>query len=450
MSPVADVQGLRSFDFFRTQVAPDIAGFFGSSTWNLVLQLCASEAVVNQAVVALGALYERLSLSLQSGSVGDPQLIETDFPLQQYAKALGALRRYLSTTHDFNLDTVLACALVHISIEVIQNEYANALVHLESSLDLLQLSSTEAPSTALGQFNSKAPLKTVKANSDLVRAFLRLDMQASSYLGMRAPAIAGKHTEDVVPPRLYSIYQAKDVLDSLTGQLCSLIRTTIEEYRFRKDRDIPVDVVAKVANVKDSLDIWNKRFEKYLDRPSSKFSRQEQLAINILLINHRVSMIEAATCTHAEQAIFDQFDAEFDEVVTLAAVIIRARDTVAPRALEFSLDMGVIYPLYWTAVKCREPWTRQRAMTLLRSTTLQEGVWNAAAQASIAEVAIAREQQCSTGESSAAQRPLELARVHNVGTNILDPVKRVAEVSLTQRLDGLHAPWYNHVEWVTW
>jgi hypothetical protein len=450
ISPAEDVQELRSFEFFRSQVAPDIGGFFGSSTWNLVLQACTSEPAVNQAVVALGALYERLSLSLRPSNVGDARLIETDFPLQQYAKALSGFRRYLSMTKDLNLDTVLACALIHISIEVIRNNYVNAIVHLESSLQLLQHSSTEAPSPAPGQSNRKALLKTAKVDSDLARAFLRLDLQASTYRGMRAPAVAGKHAEDVMPARFYSISQAKDVLDSLTGQLYSLIRTTIEDYRYRKDRDIPVDAVAQVAHVKDSLDIWNERFEKYLDRPTSRFSRQEQLAINILLISHRVSTIEAATCAHPEETIFDQFDAEFDEIVTLAAVIIRARNTVNPRTLDFSLDMGVIYPVYWTAVKCRELWTRQRAMALLRSITFQEGVWNAAAQASIAEVAIAREQQCSTDESSAGKRPLEFARVHSVGTNILDPVKRVAEVNLTQRLDGLDGPWHNHVEWVTW
>jgi Fungal specific transcription factor domain/Fungal Zn(2)-Cys(6) binuclear cluster domain len=279
ISPAEDVQELRSFDFFRNQVVPEIGGFFGSSTWNLVLQACTSEPAVNQAVVALGALYERLSLSLQPSNVGDPRLIETDFPLQQYAKALSGLRRYLSTTKDLNLDTVLACALIHISIEVIRNNYVNAVVHLESSLQLLQHSSTEAPSTAPGQSNRKALLKTAKVDSDLARAFLRLDLQASTYQGMRAPAVAGKHAEHVMTARFYSISQAKDVLDSLTGQLYSLIRTTIEDYRYRKDRDIPVDAVAQVAHIKDSLDIWNERFEKYLDRPTSRFSRQEQLAM---------------------------------------------------------------------------------------------------------------------------------------------------------------------------
>lgn len=450
ISTAGDVQELRSFDFFRSRVAPDIAGFFGTATWNLVLQACTSENTVNQAVVALGALYERLSLSPQSSEIGDPIVIETDFPLQQYAKALGTLRRYLSATKDLDLDTVLACTLVYISIEVIQKNYLNALVHLESALQLLQHSSTDAPNTTLCQYESKIPLKTAKVDSDLVRAFLRLDLQASIYQGMRAPAVAGLRTEVVVPARLYSISQAKDVLDTLTGRLYSLTRTTIEDYRYRKDMNIPTEAVAQVAQVKDELDTWNKRFEKYLERPTSRFSRQEQLAINILIINHRISVIEAATCTHPEQAILDRFDIEFDEIVTLAATIVRPGSTVRYHTLAFSLDMGVIHPLYWTTVKCREPWIRQRAMALLRSITFQEGVWNAAAQASIAGVAIAREQQCSPKESSAGQRPLEVARVHSVGTNILDPVKQVAEVNLTQRLDGLEAPWHNHVEWVTW
>ena len=405
---------------------------------------------MNQAVVALGALYERISLSLQSSTVGNPRLIETEFPLRQYFKALSGLRRYLSTTKELDLDIVLICALIHISIEVIQNNYVNAVVHLESSLQLLQDSSKEALSTVPGQSNREALFKTAKVDLELARAFLRLDLQASTYQGMRAPAIAGSHTEDVIPSRFYSIGQAKDVLDSLYGQLYSLLRTTTEDYRYRKDKDIPVDAVAQVADVKDLLDIWIKRFEKYLDRPTSRFSRQEQLAINILLINHRVSTIEAATCTHPEAIIFDQFDTEFDEVVTLAAIIIKARSTTNCRILDFSLDMGVIHPLYWTAIQCREPWTRQRAMSLLRSITFQEGVWIAAAQASIAEVAIAREQQFYTDKSSAGQRPPEYVRVHSVGTNILDPVKRIAEVNSTQRLDGLDGPWSNYVEWVTW
>jgi hypothetical protein len=85
--------------------------------------------------------------------------------------------------------------------------------------------------------------------------------------------------------------------------------------------------------------------------------------------------------------IFDNFDAEFDETVTLAANVIRSRQSSVP--LDFQLDIGVIQPLYLTAVKCRKPWIRQRAMSLLRSIEFQ-GVWIAKIQFTIAQVAIDR------------------------------------------------------------
>jgi hypothetical protein len=450
ISTTEDIQERRSFDFFRSKTIPSIAGFFGSSAWNLVLQACSREPAVSQAVVALGALHERTSLSPQSSSVDSQRPIQTNFPLRQYSKALGGLRQYLSTTKGLDLNIILICALIHISIEVIQNNYANAVVHLENSLQLLRQSPKHIQSAIPDQSNQQSQLEIVEVDSDLARAFLRLDLQASTYLGMRAPALEVKQTALTTPARFSSISQAKDVLDALTGKLYFLIRNTVEEYRYRRDEAIPPETAAQVAHLKQALDLWNSRFEKYLSRSTSKFSRQEQLVINVLLVNHRISTIEAATCTHPEASIFDQFDAKFDEIVTLAATAIWARGTPSSHVLNFSLDMGVIHPLYWTAIKCREPWIRQRAMSLLRSITFQEGVWDAAVQAGIAEVAIARERQCCGDGPAAGWRPPEVARVHSVGTNVLDPVRRVAEVSLSLRLDGLEGPWTNYVEWITW
>lgn len=75
----------------------------------------------------------------------------------------------------------------------------------------------------------------------------------------------------------------------------------------------------------------------------------------------------------------------------------------------------------------------------------REGAWSATAQASIAQVAISREE--SFNDSSLPdQRPLEIARVHSVSLNEMDPAKRVAEVNLTQKLHGLDGPWHDHVE----
>ncbi len=214
-----DAQELRSFDFFLTEVVSDIAGFFSSSTWKLALQACATEPAVNQAVVALGALYERSSLSVQSSSEGNGQLIETNFPSRQYAKALSGLRRYMSGTKDLSLNVVLICAVIHIAIEVIQNNYINAGVHLESSLQLLQYTDKDAEGARTHPSDGRTQLKTVNIDADLIRAFKRLDLQVFIYQGMRAPAIADDHIKHSMPARVYSISQVKDVLDSLVGQL---------------------------------------------------------------------------------------------------------------------------------------------------------------------------------------------------------------------------------------
>jgi hypothetical protein len=445
-----DVQERRSFDFFRIETASRIPGFFGSAAWNLVLQACSREPAVSQAVIALGALHERSSLPLQSNSADGQRAIQTSFPLRQYSRALGGLRQYLSIAKGLDLNIVLICALIHISIEVIQNNYANAIMHLENSLQLLRQSSRRIEDEKVDQPSQYSRLNNMEVDLDLARAFLRLDLQASTYLGRRAPALAEKEAASAMPARFSSLNQSKDVLDSLTRQLYSLIRTIVEPYRYNKDEDIPLEAVAQIAHLKHLLDVWDERFEIYLSRSASRFSRQELLVINVLLINHKMSAIQAGTCAHREASIFDQFDTKFDEIVTLAATIIWAHNSASSHVLNFSLDAGVIFPTYWTAINCREPWIRQRAMSLLRSVTFQEGVWDAAAHVRIAEVAIAREQRCSVDVAAVDQRPPESARVHSVGTNVLDPVRRVAEVNLSQRLGGLDGPWSNYVEWITW
>jgi hypothetical protein len=56
-------------------------------------------------------------------------------------------------------------------------------------------------------------------------------------------------------------------------------------------------------------------------------------------------------------------------------------------------------------------WIGHRAISLLRSITSQEGVWNAAAKASIVEVAIAVKRQVETDDPLTSEMPVGFARV---------------------------------------
>ena len=70
------------------------------------------------------------------------------------------------------------------------------------------------------------------------------------------------------------------------------------------------------------------------------------MIVNILLINHRIAVIEAATWTYLDEIIFDQFADDYDKIVTLATTVIRAQNPVRSSIMDISLDMSLIYPLY--------------------------------------------------------------------------------------------------------
>ena len=51
----------------------------------------------------------------------------------------------------------------------------------------------------------------------------------------------------------------------------------------------------------------------------------------------------------------------------------------------FTLDTGIIPPVYFTVLKCRDPTLRRRALVLLKNCKHQEGAWNGPIIASMAE-----------------------------------------------------------------
>lgn len=281
-------QERRSLQFFRLETIPGIGGYFGISTWKLVLQACETQPIVRQAAIALGALHE--TMSLQSSCGDTSKQLETTFPLKQYGKALLAIREYLSTAKDPKLEVVLMCSLICISIEVMQNNWLNASVHLENSLHLLQAKSSRE------MFNTDI-------DPDISLSFSHLDLHASKFQGMRSPAMVHKN-EFIMPGRFSSIVQAKDALANLVTRLWAFTRSTAEEYKYRKLQPVPPDAVAAGEKLIEGFVAWKDRFNKFLHRSTSKFSRQEQYIIDVLTINHRTDYIEAATCIHPEAMIF--------------------------------------------------------------------------------------------------------------------------------------------------
>ncbi|KAI9879891.1 MAG: hypothetical protein M1830_006558 [Pleopsidium flavum] len=416
----------------------------------MILQASHSEPAIRYAVTALGALHEKVTNGrLIKHPVVDRIDIDTDYPLRQYTKALGCLRNLLSTTGDQSLELALICSYIFVCFEILQKNYLLALTHLQNSLRVLCWQPSGKPSPTAATVTTFRPSSST-VDHDLTQAFVRLDVQASTYLGLRLPGMIMTRSSFEMPFQFATVREARDRLDSETNCLYYFLRSTADDYRYRTPDAVPLTVIAEAHGISECFRKWGESFSALLNRPSIKIDGQEQQGINVLLIQHKVNTINIATCLYAEETIFDEFDAMFDEIVTLASPIVHSVSSVDSGRNTFCLDTGVVPPLYFTAMKCRCPWIRQRAVSLLYSMPCPEGVWNGVVMAKIAERLKAIEEDVLVEFSSNSDRVPEFWRVHSADMVDINLERRCAKVMFRQRLNGMDGEWDDREDWVTW
>lgn len=137
---------------------------------------------------------------------------------------------------------------------------------------------------------------------------------------------------------------------------------------------------------------WDTAFEAFLRNPATKLTTRAQQAAWALKINHRLCMMHlrhdfSTVC--ADDTIWDLYPQEGEDIVQFAESLLnldeRVRGPPNQRGVEFSLDMSLVGPLYAVAHKYRDPSLRRRAIALLKKANRQEGIWDSAVAARVAE-----------------------------------------------------------------
>jgi hypothetical protein len=86
--------------------------------------------------------------------------------------------------------------------------------------------------------------------------------------------------------------------------------------------------------------------------------------------------------------LWDKYYVEFDTIVAHATSVAKISTTARSKGTPmpvFSLDTGIVLPLYFVATKCRYPTIRRKSIALLKSTPRQEGVLNSMLTGRVAE-----------------------------------------------------------------
>lgn len=452
-----DSQDRRCLHYFHQRCIKDLAGLVDTEFWNrYVLRMSTCRPAAQHAILALSAQHEAF-LTLSS----EQRRLQGDaYSLGHYNKAIKGL--YNIVDHGLqNLATIeetLVICLLFIVFEVLHENYPLALKHLEGGLQILSGCDPSAKSVC---GHAGEDLST----SALAKAYGRLDIQASTYLGNRNPQPVPAAVSIICSnspvrklfdqPNLVFIYieEARDALNthiaavyhfmrSPTQSLQSypgLSRLRVMDLRYEPLLSRPpndslfASLFTEQTIYLAALRRWACSFESFLGQSTSRTSCAKGARPGVaggeeavLWISYLVVYITLSTCLEPDESSYDTFQLQFERIVEQAEFILKPYiDGTLAKRKRFSLEMSVIQPLYFTSLKCRDSKVRHRAISLLQMSG-QEGVWDGKMLGIVAKYVAEHEERqgcVEVGSSTFRDEKMvihESARVHGVALNVLD------------------------------
>jgi hypothetical protein len=379
----------RAFEYYFTTAAAGIAGALDVSVWKgVVLELCRSEPVVWDAVIALSALYEH-----PDPFMGPPIVMPATKSVAGHNEGLGWYFRSTANMRTqieqkrASIFTALITCVLYLCIEAIQGRTIEAFQLYEQGLGLI---------AALPSQTTSAQRSAIK--DLIVPLFFRLGASAivSANYPVKEPFV---FLSSPLNCRFATIDAARTAIYSLAIESMSLLRTA--------KRDFHADMVYSDGapaifyhqhTLLSKLEQWNHAFADLRDGHLFRISDPlQQSMLSTLLTFYTALFIMVSTCLSQQEIDFDLHMGRFQLLVKHASDACAAYD--GSQFPPFTFEMGLGMPLYATVVKCRAPELRRKALALLRRVPQIQGFFKCASWATLAEKSI----QLEEGDISVVQ-----------------------------------------------
>ena len=398
---------LRSFDYFRLQTSQDLAYSLNASLQELVLQNSHRQEAIKHAVIALGALGEtiRINGTFTSRNALHPGFVKHEFARLQYHKAIRLLQSTIQRNEREIVETALITCFLFVVFEFLQGHDQSSTTHLRSGLAIIR-------KQYFPNANNMDIMQNPKLNplqSEITRIFHILNTVANKWLGSRSFYDKPYIPIDGGPAFTYI---SPDYFDTLDAASEDLIMVMIRVNRFRRyaskhdcascTAQVPATIYAQKDLLLHELDIHRGRLSQFLVRQIEAQIPEDPHRITILRINRKITTIELAIYLKPdEERFYAECMPHFFQIVSLATFILRQTPEMPRRVMQiahrnnkiaggpegrnlFEFFVGLIEPLYFTAIKCRDRITAQKAIDLLEGEPWREGAWDSAAMAKIA------------------------------------------------------------------
>ncbi|KAJ5720812.1 uncharacterized protein N7483_008746 [Penicillium malachiteum] len=299
-----------------------------------------------------------------------------------------------------------------------RGHYGAAIMHITSGLKILSELRSKSPNSSLS--NPSIIGRTSYVPIDvLCGLFSRLQAQATVTTYQTGGTLFNIWPELVIDPtkpvifnslsdaremlEIYTFYYKQRSLElhsqSLQGEVMD---TTIQQ-------SVTVTSLEAIA-LRDFaltlLENWSAGLEKFLHENESTFTDRDRRGAAVLQLRKIDSIIALDIIRLAEETTpddhmeWDKYCPHFEQVVSLGESIIASPSSPpsfspspfsyssshpSPFTTTFSLDLGIVGSLFNVAARCRDPGIRRRAVYILRTAAVQEGIWNSAVVGAVAE-----------------------------------------------------------------
>jgi hypothetical protein len=348
------------------------------------------------------------------------------FELQQYNKAISHLRRHLSA-NGVTIEVTLMCCVLLICLEFLQGSIEQAIVHLQGGINILQRYHTIANSESTTHASLHVSSSSIVISRKLEEIFHRLRNQW--ILCSRSAALEDMKLgsdQHVFKASFSSLEEARTSLDQLNTLGLELIHAASASLYNASAGDASFNCEEEISVTHNWLcsefDRWSIAFESFLAQNTSVTDPHFSSGSTLLRMFYVTGKIWISTCISPTEAAFDDQIHEFSTIVALASSLLSSPFSyIGPLPklstkgrLSFTFEMGVIAPLYFTALKCRNRKLRSKAISLLSSCMpRREGFWDADILVYISrrvvEIEEARLDECirpSANEATTTETPM--------------------------------------------
>jgi hypothetical protein len=470
-----------SFRFYLSKTTPKTNAFFKSDFWDtLVLQISHSEPAVKHAVLALSALHRGWETDHQG-------FVQDKTALIQYSKAVGHASKLLTQAREQAystsgqpmdkeaVDRVLVACILFICYENLVGNYASAQMHLRNGMSILMGNRRKALEAGI------SPQKYVE--DDVVNLFSRFDFQAMTFSDAAAPyryllsELDGLDLHQL-PTKFTSLSEAGYYLFDTIRYIFR-----IGEFVYQPGYGNPAHTHPQA---KENLDSWATTFEEFLYGLSGHEKTRQRNAISLLKIYQITAGYVITAGFTGYETEYDKYMSKFEELLSLieslnvggysslkenASSSSSEASTPEPpprgptrdrRQKFFSLECGMTIPLFYMAIKCRDPVLRRKAIAILGARDRREGLWDSIGASLVAERVAQVEEEAarasmaaksdsadkrSAGKVLKAEDIAEEQRVVIVKT-MVNLEKRGVKLQLLSRPDGVAGEWAAREEWV--